>query len=292
MSPLIQVLSRNALLIVLGGFVFLLLVWAAGAILLRYTVEHRAGIRRGVSGILVRLGRRPSMVRLRRRFPRLFGALGRALTLPEYLGLHWVAALIAALGTIGFARLAHEIAGSGRLARLDTDFALALHQTAGPGLQHAMQAVTMLGNGWTLAGMGIIVIAILLLRRRRSLATGMAVALAGAGLLNQALKDVFQRPRPAFAAGMDSWSFPSGHAMGSLVAWGMLAYLGTLVLPRRAARVVVALLVLVVLLIGLSRLYLGVHYLSDILAGYAAGSVWLAMCISATEIARGEEGKT
>lgn len=69
MSPLIEVLSRNALLIVLGGFVFLLLVWAAGAILLRYTVEHRAGIRRGLNDVLVRLGRRPTMVRLRRRFP-------------------------------------------------------------------------------------------------------------------------------------------------------------------------------------------------------------------------------
>ena len=84
------------------------------------------------------------------------------------------------------------------------------------------------------------------------------------------------------------WSFPSGHAMGSLVAYGMLAYLllRETHLGRHQRMLVIISAALLVLLIGLSRLYLGVHYFSDVIGGYAAGVVWLAACISGLEIVR------
>lgn len=75
--------------------------------------------------------------------------------------------------------------------------------------------------------------------------------------------------------------------MGSLIAYGMLAYLLVRDAKRRRPRMaIVAGAVLLVLLIGLSRMYLGVHYLSDVLGGYAAGVVWLAACITGLEVAR------
>ncbi len=80
------------------------------------------------------------------------------------------------------------------------------------------------------------------------------------------------------------WSFSSGHAMGSFVTYGFLAYLLTRVLranfPRRIA---VAVLVVLVLLIGFSRIYLGAHYLSDVIGGYAVAAVWLTFCILVTD---------
>jgi membrane-associated phospholipid phosphatase len=84
-----------------------------------------------------------------------------------------------------------------------------------------------------------------------------------------------------------SYSFPSGHAMESLVAYAMLAYFAVLALRTWEARVgVVCGAALLVVLIGFSRMYLGVHYLSDVLAGYAAGTVWLSALITGAETIR------
>jgi len=113
---------------------------------------------------------------------------------------------------------------------------------------------------------------------------------AGSALLNWLLKDFFQRPRPHFAHPLlveTSYSFPSGHAMESFVAYGMLAYFAVLALRTWEARVgVVCGAALLVVLIGFSRMYLGVHYFSDVIAGYAAGGVWLSALITGAETIR------
>jgi undecaprenyl-diphosphatase len=121
--------------------------------------------------------------------------------------------------------------------------------------------------------------------------SGWVAAFSGASLLDHWLKLAVHRPRPAYAAALlenPTWSFPSGHAMGSLVGYGMLAYvLVLLVRGTRAARIcIVAGLALLIAAIGVSRLYLGVHYLSDVIGGYAAGLLWLSLCIAAVEVAR------
>ena len=109
-------------------------------------------------------------------------------------------------------------------------------------------------------------------------------------MLNQVLKALFARPRQHFEHPLlveTSYSFPSGHAMGSLLAYGMLAYFAVLALGSWRSRVgAVFAVALLVLLIGLSRMYLGVHYLSDVAAGYAAGGVWLSALITAAETVR------
>jgi membrane-associated phospholipid phosphatase len=122
-------------------------------------------------------------------------------------------------------------------------------------------------------------------RRQWILLGGWLAAFAGGGLLNTVLKLVVHRPRPPYAAGFlhhASWSFPSGHAMGSLIGYGMLAYAVTLLwIHRRSAQLSVVLVAaLLIVAIGLSRLYLGVHYFSDVVGGYAAGVLWLSACIS------------
>ena len=110
------------------------------------------------------------------------------------------------------------------------------------------------------------------------------------GLLDAALKQFYNRPRPLFrdpAVFEDTLSFPSGHSLASLIAFGLLAYVLVLILPRVWMRVaVVVLLGLLVLSIGFSRAYLGAHYLTDVLGGFAVGGCWLAVCISGLETIR------
>jgi undecaprenyl-diphosphatase len=118
-----------------------------------------------------------------------------------------------------------------------------------------------------------------------------AISQGGSALLNYVMKIAFARARPdgadptVYASG---WSFPSGHALGSLIGYGMLAYvLIVLWIHRPRAQLAVALgAALLIVAIGLSRLYLGVHYFSDVVGGYAAGVLWLSACISGVEVAR------
>lgn len=119
------------------------------------------------------------------------------------------------------------------------------------------------------------------IQRRWVVLGGWAAAFAGGGLLDEVLKLVIQRPRPPYATAFlhhYSWSFPSGHAMGSLIGYGMLAYvLVVLWIHARRTQISVVLgAALLIVPIGLSRLYLGVHYFSDVVGGYAAGPLWLS----------------
>lgn len=113
----------------------------------------------------------------------------------------------------------------------------------------------------------------------------LAVSLAGGWLLNTVLKEVFHRTRPDIehlvAAG--GYSFPSGHAMIATAFYGMLGYLIWLNLKRRdkPAWYVMVLTFILVVAIGTSRIYLGVHFPSDVIAGFAAGGVWLVACVLA-----------
>jgi len=115
-------------------------------------------------------------------------------------------------------------------------------------------------------------------------------------VLNFLLKAVFARPRPTFSDPLATalyYSFPSGHAMMSLIAYGLLGYFLFNALPERWQRVVVSAgLIVLILLIGFSRIYLGVHYLSDVLAGFAVGGLWLSFCITAMNYLQGRQGRT
>lgn len=119
----------------------------------------------------------------------------------------------------------------------------------------------------------------------------LVICLSGAWLLNEVLKAFYQRARPDVLrlAQAGGYSFPSGHTMISLAFYGMLAYLVWFELRRRGdsrAWLPAVALVVLPLLVGLSRIYLGVHYPSDVLGGYAAGGAWLAACITALRAIR------
>jgi undecaprenyl-diphosphatase len=257
----------------------------------RWVAAHR--------DLLVGYGERalsyPPVVRLRERYDRELMWLWRRLTPGQYLGLHLTLGLAFAAGFLWlFGGLAEDVLTNDPLVRYDRAIAAHLHSLVTPPLTTFFLIVTAFGSIEAVALIGVVVAAILAWRRRWLYLGTWLAAVGGGVVLNQLLKGLFARPRPFFEHPLlveTSYSFPSGHAMESLVVYGMLAYFAVLALKTWRARTAVVFgTALLVLLIGLSRMYLGVHYFSDVLAGYAAGGVWLCALITGAEtVRRGKE---
>jgi undecaprenyl-diphosphatase len=193
-----------------------------------------------------------------------------------------------ATGTVvvGFAGLIASLVVLGSLAdgvrdqevfALDTWATPFLHNIASPGLDALMNGLTTMGSGLVLIPIFVVVVAALLLRRRYGAALFLGVASGGALVIDATMKVVFQRPRPKldYAAVLPDYSFPSGHSMNGVVTYVSVALILWSVFGRRVG--VPALLIASVLAfgIGLSRIYLGYHYLTDVVGGWLAGVVWL-----------------
>jgi undecaprenyl-diphosphatase len=160
------------------------------------------------------------------------------------------------------------------------DFAIRnwAHGFASPGLTRAMTAISLLGYDVLIVELVVAVVIFLRLRWRRA-AAWLALSMAGALALDLALKFAFrrQRPQPFFGDAPHSFSFPSGHALCSFVFYAVLAGLIAQRIRSRALRVAVGVAAgTVIAAIGLSRIYLGVHYPSDVIAGYLAAAIWVS----------------
>jgi undecaprenyl-diphosphatase len=131
---------------------------------------------------------------------------------------------------------------------------------------------------------------VLLIKRRYYWVIYLVVTAGGGGLLNMELKRYFARARPDIAYMLrvaHGYSFPSGHAMGSMVVFGALAYLASRsIAPWKWKAAAIALFIVLVLSISFSRVYLGVHWMSDIVAGITAGAVWVTSTTVAYEVMR------
>ena len=192
-----------------------------------------------------------------------------------------------------FAEIAETLGDGPRAGQLDQLFSDALHaSTAGWALQ-VFAWITRLGDTATLAAWGVGVMAVLLLRGRRWLALGWVLAVSGNALLNTTLKALFERTRPVHDSALvhaDGWSFPSGHSSGSVVVYGMLAYVLVRSLPpataRRASLPLVLLATTLAFSVGCSRIFLQMHFATDVLAGFASGTAWLAVCVASIELTR------
>jgi membrane protein DedA with SNARE-associated domain/membrane-associated phospholipid phosphatase len=230
----------------------------------------------------------PPVARFRRRYDAQLRWLLRRLTPGQYLGLHLTVGLLAAAGGLWlFGGVVEDLLTGDPLVHFDRLVDDYLHSHATAHLTTFFLIVTAFGSTVAIVLLGVVVAALLAWRRLWTLLWTWIAAVAGSALLNWLLKGLFQRPRPHFAHPLvveSSYSFPSGHAMESFVVYGMLAYFAVLALRSWESRVgVVCGAALVVVLIGFSRMYLGVHYFSDVVAGYAAGGVWLSALITGVE---------
>jgi membrane-associated phospholipid phosphatase len=162
-------------------------------------------------------------------------------------------------------------------------------------LTDIMKFITFLGGTTVLTLLLIGSLVWLILKRKNYWgAIFYIIAVAGGGLLNLGLKHWFGRVRPENSLIVEQgFSYPSGHSMGSLIYYGFLGYLVIRSQRGRSLKLLLGIgFITLILLIGFSRIYLGVHYPSDVLAGFSAGTVWLLLCIGGRESIRAYKKKT
>ncbi len=221
--------------------------------------------------------------------PRWAARLSSLAALARGRDLRWLFGLLLIVASVWvFVELADEV-GEGELQTLDERIILAMRVPGDPAdpigpewFEEAVRDVTALGGTAVVALVTLAVAGFLVIRRRWSALWLVLAATFGAALLSLTLKEVFDRPRPdlvAHGAEVMTASFPSGHSMVSAAVYLTLGAL----LARLTGPAPVKLYLLGVAcgftgLIGLSRVYLGVHYPSDVLAGWAGGLAWAGLC--------------
>jgi undecaprenyl-diphosphatase len=183
---------------------------------------------------------------------------------------------IAAAVALGW--LSEEVL-EGDTSRFDAYARSAIHGYASSTLTTVMQIFTALGSTSILGSVFVAVAMLLWLRHRRVAAAVLVITMAGSVLLVESLKLGFHRPRPVPFFGITapgSFSYPSGHSLSSFAFFSVLSYLLAARLSKRWTRVLVWLLAIALIgLVGLSRIYLGLHYPTDVVAGYLTAFVWV-----------------
>jgi len=194
-----------------------------------------------------------------------------------------LSALFAA-AVFAFAHIAEDYLTGDPIVRWDVEFSRWLHVHSNSTLVSLFKVVTLAGSVEVLAMVTAAVAAYMVYRRLLNEAAFFCALALGIEILFSILKLVFHRPRPELAyVHLDTYSFPSGHASGSTAIYAALAYFLARNATLRARILIAAAYVSFVLVIAFSRLYLEVHYLSDVLSGMSLGVAWACACLFAYE---------
>ncbi|MRR10973.1 phosphatase PAP2 family protein [bacterium] len=150
-------------------------------------------------------------------------------------------------------------------------------------LDPVARAVTHLGDAWVLTSATVVLVIVLFARRRPAEAALVGISVGGGALAGDILRGLVERARPGLEYARiplpDSYSFPSGHALGTFLFFGVLFFIVALEARSFSTRAwVLALCVVLAVLVALSRVYLGVHYFGDVVASWIVGSGWLTLC--------------
>lgn len=193
---------------------------------------------------------------------------------------------IAALFIVLFTELAEEVMEK-EFGLFDSFIITLMEAGAGRTMDNVMFIFTEMGSVWFLTILSVVILAVLGFKMKDK--WGMlffVIAVGGGALLTLLLKHLYVRERPSINAEIDAigYSFPSGHSMGSLIFYGFVIYLVIRTQQRAWIQgLTFVVLSILIFLIGSSRIYLGAHFPSDVLAGYIAGLIWLILSLIALE---------
>jgi membrane-associated phospholipid phosphatase len=203
----------------------------------------------------------------------------------DVLGIHLTLGILVLIGaTWLFAIIAEDVINQEQLSRLDVELSNAIHARDTRSLTLVLLVVT---NVHSTVGVGLIALAVtvyLWRRRLKDWALAFALSVYGGMLLNAILKHIFQRSRPHLPGSVltfKGYSFPSGHTIMATTLYGALcALLISRVRGWLWRGVIIVGAIFLIVLVGFSRIYLGAHYLSDVLAAMVEGLFWLAVCLT------------
>jgi membrane-associated phospholipid phosphatase len=223
--------------------------------------------------------------------PRLHRFTAARLSPDGQFGWHLTAGVaLMLLAAWVFAGIAEDVVTNDSITVLDVHLAHWFHAHATPGFTRAMLLVTHMHS---VPGIAVLTLPLAVWMYRKGAhdwLLALAVAVPGGMLLNVLMKYTFQRSRPRFdepLLQLSTYSFPSGHTAAATLLYGLLACYLFRQVHSWGGRIAIAVAACaMVALVGLSRMYLGVHYLSDVLAAVAEGCAWLAICITAVSTLR------
>jgi undecaprenyl-diphosphatase len=209
----------------------------------------------------------------------------------DVLGLHLTLGIVVLIGSSWlFAAIAEDIINQEQLSEIDVQVTQAVQSHASRGLTTAMLIITHIHS--TPGGILIasVIVAYFLRNRLESWALAFSLSVGGGMLLNVSLKNLFQRARPIFdnpILTFTSYGFPSGHTMLATTLYGALCvFLISRVRSWHWRLLAILVAAILIGLVGFSRIYLGAHYLSDVLAAMVEGLAWVALCLTAVHTRR------
>lgn len=227
------------------------------------------------------------VVRFAKRYPVVFGFFVNRFKLSRFTGFPLtIGTGILLINAMIFSEIAENIVNAETMVRVDQRFTLFLFKHRSLFMSKSLFVITQMASQKFTIGLAILVSGLLWIFRQKTYILALWLMLAGVGLSIYYGKQVFHRVRPLDVAYYQetSFSFPSGHSTTAMALYGLLTYFlmrHTLDSIKRKLLLLAA--VGIILLIGFSRMYLGVHFLSDVAGGYILGSIWLILGITLTE---------
>jgi len=273
-----------------AGFVLALVVAVGGPwLVVRQRQRLEAAVRTTGRGLLAWLRATGLPQGFAERFPRLVAFLqGRLARTPTGLTLT-LGVLAAGALAWTFLELSFEVVTGSPVVGTDVRIINLAATLRSPPLDQVMYLITFLGSGGTIVALTAVAALVALIAGRPRDAVLLVLAVVAGALFFELVKLLVHRPRPPLEDArlvQGGFSFPSGHSTLAATCYGTVAYLLIVrVMRRELLRVVVGITAaLLVLAIGVSRIYLGVHYPSDVLAGWAAGALWVVLVILAEQV--------
>jgi membrane-associated phospholipid phosphatase len=210
----------------------------------------------------------------------------RVMDRPQSLRIHiTLGGIMVMLTGALFGFIANNVVSGGTLTVVDIEIAQWLHEHGSPLLTQCLFIITNLHDPWVISPVAALITLTLAWKKRWYAALAILLIVQGGMLLNLLAKQIFHRARPSFEnplITLTTYSFPSGHVVASTVFYGVLAaLLITKTHSRSGAAVILLIASAMIVLVAFSRLYLGAHYLSDVLAAFLEAIAWLVLCLTA-----------
>ena len=230
----------------------------------------------------------PFMRNLKLKYPRFFKFLHARFKTDHFYGLPLTILLfLMGVNMLLLSQLAEQVVNSEATKAMDVQVSSFFFDMRTAELSLFLYAFTHLGNVYGVISMTVLAGIFLFTRRMYQHLVALLISVMGSAITMDVLKTYFSRERPldvAYYVPENSFSFPSGHAASAMALVGLLAYFCFLEVKHRRAKLLLFLMgLLYVLLIGISRIYLGVHFLTDVVAGFLLGLLWVVLAVGILE---------